>query len=182
MVAIQETRIPDAGSKDHEQTARNLGWNLAISGCGTGDGGGDSAGVAVGCRKHIGLGESCEDDLLPDVLKARFTTKHVGAVCKGGFHLCSGYLHTGIGIQSKRNLDWLQAAAGVISTLSGPWILAADFNCTPQQLEATGWLKLVGGTIISPNHPTCKNRVIDFFVVSSNLAGMAVGAGGWNSC
>ena len=54
--------------------------------------------------------------------------------------------------------------------------MAADFNRTAQQLEGTGWLKMVGGKIISPNHPTCKNRVIDFFVVSNNLVGMVVGA------
>ena len=32
------------------------------------------------------------------------------------------------------------------------------------------------GKTISPNHPTCKNLVIDFFVVSNSLAGMVVGA------
>ena len=35
---------------------------------------------------------------------------------------------------------------------------------------------MVGGEIIAPSHPTCKNRVIDFFVVSNSLAGMVVGA------
>jgi len=35
---------------------------------------------------------------------------------------------------------------------------------------------MVGGRIVAPNLPTCKNRVIDFFVVSNNLAGMVVGA------
>ena len=79
-----------------------------------------SSGVAVGRRKHIGLSESCEDDTLPKELKARFSVKHVGAICKGGFHLCSGYLHTAVGINHKLNLDWLQAAAGVLSTLKGP--------------------------------------------------------------
>ena len=54
--------------------------------------------------------------------------------------------------------------------------MAADFNSTPEQLESIGWLKMVGGKMISPNHPTCKNRVIDFFVVSNNLADMVVGA------
>ena len=78
---------------------------------------GESSGVAVGCKKHIGLSESCDDGILPKELKTRFTAKHVGAVCRGGFHLCSGYLHTTVGIQHKLNLDWLQAAAGVLSTL-----------------------------------------------------------------
>ena len=80
----------------------------------------------MGCRKHIGLSESCEDGKLPKELQARYSAKHVGAVCKGGFHLCSGYLHTAVGIDHKLNLDWLQAAAGVLSTLRGPWVLAAN--------------------------------------------------------
>ena len=98
-----------------------------------------------------------------------------GAIYMGGFHLCSGYLHTAVGIHHKLNLDWLQAAVGVLSTLKGPWILAADFNCSPQQLEETGWLKMVSGCIVGPLQPTCIDRVIDFFVVSNCMAGMVVG-------
>ena len=64
----------------------------------------------------------------------------------------------------------------MINTVKGPWVRAADFNCTPQQLEEIGWLELVNGRIVSPNHPTCKKRVIDFFVVSNCMAGMVVGA------
>ena len=124
----------------------------------------------MGCRKHIGLAESCEDGELPEELKARFTAKHVGAVCRGGFHFASGYLHTRVGIQHKSNLDWLQAAAGVLSTLKGPWVLAAGFNCTPQQLEDTGWLAMVGGKIVAPVLDTCHRRVIDFFVVSNSMS------------
>ena len=101
-IALQETRVPTEATKDHETSAFNSGWNVAVSGCGIGQGGGDSAGVAVGCRKHIGLSESCDDDLLPAELKSRFTVKHVGAICKGGFHLCSGYLTTAIGVTAQR--------------------------------------------------------------------------------
>ena len=64
----------------------------------------------------------------------------------------------------------------VLKTLNGPWILAADFNATPEQLTETGWLKLVGGVIIAPERTTCKKRTIDFFVVSQDLAGSVVGA------
>ena len=149
---------------------------MAISGCGFGEGGGESSGVAVGCRKHIELIECCSDDLLPKELNTRYTVKHVGAICRGGFHICSGYLHTAVGIHHKLNLDWLQAAVGALSMLKGPWVLAAGFNCTPQQLEETGWLKMVNGRIVAPHHPACKNRVIDFFLVSNSMAGMVVGA------
>ena len=81
-VALQETRIPEAGTKDHEHVARSAGWNMAISGCCYGQAGGESSGVAVGCRKHIGLSESCDDGMLPKELKARFSAKHVGPSAK----------------------------------------------------------------------------------------------------
>ena len=83
-IAIQETRVSEAATNDHEHTPLGLGWNMAISGCGCGDGGGDSSGVAVGCRKHIGLSESCENHLLPAELKTRFTVKHLGPYAKVG--------------------------------------------------------------------------------------------------
>ena len=79
VIALQETRIPEAGTKDHENVARNSGWNLTISACGYGQAGGESSGVAVGCRKHIGLSESYNEDMLPKELKAIYTVKHVGA-------------------------------------------------------------------------------------------------------
>ena len=85
-----------------------------ISPCNHGDGGGKSSLVAVVCRGHIGLAESFEDARLPDELKGRFTLKHVGAMCKGGFHLASGYLRCTVGIKHKSNLDYMQAVVGVL--------------------------------------------------------------------
>ena len=37
-------------------------------------------------------------------------------------------------------------------------------------------MRLVHGKIIAPHRPTCKKRVIDFFVVSNNMSEMVVGA------
>ena len=37
-IAIQETRVVDEATKDHENIARNAGWNMAVSGCGVGGG------------------------------------------------------------------------------------------------------------------------------------------------
>ena len=71
--------------------------------------------------------------------------------------------------------DWLQQATLVLKTLKGPWILAADFNATAEDLKETGWLKLIGGVIFAPEESTCNKRTIDFFVVSHDLAGAVVG-------
>lgn len=86
---------------------------------------------------------SCDEASLPRTLRGRFSVRHMGAMCKGGFHLPSGYLHSSRGIKHKKNLDWLQDASIVLKTLHGPWVLAAGFNATPEQLSETGWLKMV---------------------------------------
>ena len=175
-LAFQEAKVDKADVKDAENTARGKRWSAAVSPCLQGVGGGNSAGVAVACREHIGMSTSCEEVDLPKSLQGRFSVKHIGAMCKGGFHLASGYLHSSLGIKHKYNMDLLQDAGVVLKTLRGPWIFAADFNATPEQLTETGWLKMVGGVIFAPERVTCKNRTIDFFVVSQDLAGSVVGA------
>ena len=53
---------------------------------------------------------------------------------------------------------------------SGPWIMGADWNCTPAQLAKTGWLKMVKGQIFAPKVHTCNANVYDYFVVCGELA------------
>ena len=168
-VAAQETKVEEADVKEKEQAIKGKGWRAAISPCIRGSGGGKSSGVAVACRNHLGMAESFDDAEFPAVLKGRFSVKHIWAVCKGGIHFASGYLWCSIGLKHGKNQDYLQAVAGVLRTLRGPWIFAADFQNTPEELEATGWLKLVGGKIVAPTVPTCGKRVIDFFFVSQDL-------------
>ena len=93
---------------------------------------------------------------------------------QGGIHIASAYLHSSIGIKHKVNLDCLQAIAGVLSTLKGPWVMVADFQRTPAQLEATGWLRLAKGKVVAPMMATCLGRTIDFFVVSEDFGGATV--------
>ena len=87
---VQEARVEAASVADVESSTRNLGWKMSISACNYGSGGGTSAGVAVGCRSHIGLSDSCERHLFPRELMGRFDVEHVGAVCRGGIHAASG--------------------------------------------------------------------------------------------
>ena len=175
-VAVQEAKVEKEDKENKEAAAKGQGWRISINSCGYGEGGRKSAGVAVGCRKRIGMEESFADDDLPDELKGRFTVKHIGAVCKGGMHVASAYLQSSLGVKHKLNLDFLQAIAGVLATLKGPWVLAADFQCTPAQLEATGFLKMVRGRVVAPHVSTCMGRVIDYFVVAEDLGGATVSA------
>ena len=113
-------KVEQAEVKEKETTLEKAGWTTAIMKCNYGGGGGKSSGVAVAARSHIGVGEACADGDLPEVLQGRFTAKHIGMVCKGGVHVCSGYLHCNVGIQHVSNLDYMQAVAGVLGTLKGP--------------------------------------------------------------
>ena len=70
----------------------------------------------------------------------------------------------------------LQLVAGVLAATSGMCVIGGDFNCTPQELESTGWLKKVGGVIVAPSSPTNGVRAIDFCVVSAALRHMSRGA------
>ena len=67
--------------------------------------------------------------------------------------MCTCYLHSKVGVKAKVNLDLLHAMAAVIKQLGEVWILGGDFNCTPEELLSTGWLKLVGGRIAQAKSP-----------------------------
>ena len=82
----------------------------------------------------------------------------------------SGYLYSGIGVKAKANQSLLHRIAGVMRNVTGPWVMGADWNCTPEELLATGWPQLVGGTVVRPAGATCGERTLDFFVISNSIA------------
>ena len=46
---------------------------------------------------------------------------------------------------------------------------------TPQELSQTNWLRMVGGSFIAPDLPTCNQSVYDYFVVHKSIAHAVVG-------
>ena len=171
---VQEFREADpVAIQAKQRAAARAGWGLAVTPAVCTSKGGISAGVGIAARSAYGmtvheLGE------IPECAEGRIAACHVGAVCKGGFHILSVYLWHSEGL-SARNLDLLQTLAQVISRLRGPWLLAGDFNFTPQELVASGWLQLVRGRVSVPRAPTCGKKTLDFFVTSSSLAGLIAG-------
>ena len=96
--------------------------------------------------------------------------KRLGAMMKGGVHLGSIYLNVSIGPSAKKNLDLLHMVAAVLVVVGGPCKIGGEWNCSSEQLQATGWLQMVGGMIIAPDTTTCNNSTIYFSVVSKVLA------------
>ncbi len=165
---LQETRTRRGdNSRSAEDQARRLGWNLALEPCAVTDALLPSAGVAVAVKGHLGM---AEPPLLAwdSALSTRACAKWVGACCRGGLFVISGYLVSAKGM-AQCNLDILGGIARLLHGLPCPWVLAADFQNTPQQLRSTGWLDYVNGVIVAPTEPTCGDRVIDYFVVSRGL-------------
>ena len=60
------------------------------------------------------------------------------------------------------NTAILEQLATHVRTLRGPWVIGVDWNLEPETLRAAGWLDLVGGTVASPDLPTCNGKVYDF--------------------
>ena len=69
----------------------------------------------------------------------------------------SAYLHHSEGC-SKRNLDVLQETARLLKSLVGPWIMAGDFNMSPEELQASGFLDLLKGVIKTSGVATCGDK------------------------
>ena len=78
----------------------------------------------------------------------------VNAIYRGGIHMATAYLYDSVGLRHQRNLDLLQDLAGRLRDLKAPWIVAADWNATLDDLRASGWLSLTGG-----NHPAATTHL-----------------------
>ena len=155
-----------------EQAARRKKWNLAVEACHVTAVGGKSAGVAIATRCFIGMSSSKVVDESQKLHQpGHFGMKHVGALGRGGCHFGSVYFTSMVGqggITAKWNLDLLETIALTLFVLKGAWIIGGDWNSTPAELIATGWVKKVGGVVHTPSSETCNGKV--YFSSSSLLA------------
>ena len=123
---------------------------------------GKSAGTAVAARSHIGMASipsvDCTHHLHP---QGRFSCKKANAILKGGYHLGCIYQTDTVGALAKCNLDQLESVAYTLDGLKGPFVIGGDWNCTPAELKATGWLKRVNGVIVAPSAPTCNDSTYE---------------------
>lgn len=79
-----------------------------------------------------------------------------------------------------RNRAILEQAGLKAKSLQWPWMLAGDFNVTPDELEedAGDWLRKIGGVVVKSDSPTCRSasggRIIDYCVIDARMAGAVV--------
>ena len=78
------------------------------------------------------------------------------------------YLQDSVGVEA--NMDTLHELAALLKAIDGPWIVAGDFNLSPEALAESNWHRIVGGTIMAPKQATCNSSTYDYFVVKNSLA------------
>jgi len=74
----------------------------------------------------------------------------------------------GMGVSNRRRAIEIRTC---LSTLGIPWVIAADFNMTPQEITENGLQRILGGRIRTPAGAvyTCtagQKRLLDFWLVS----------------
>jgi hypothetical protein len=109
-------------------------------------------------------------------LSSRVVVAAFPGVVKGGIFVISVYLWTAQDITSVGNRAILEYLAEVLDALSGPWVIAADWQHEPDALIAAGVPAFLRGDVVAPRLSTCGAKVLDYFLVSSRLSHIVVGA------
>ena len=151
----------------------NNGWKAVFSpAVESTEGGEPSGGVAILVRASLmGLAEA------PEILEPTHRAIAAKVDFPGGRRtlLISTYFRHTIGLKDD-NLTLLEQIGAATSLWAGPSIVGGDFNTTPATLAASGVDISMRAKIFAPAHPmgTCRkptsNRVIDFFLVSNDIA------------
>ena len=147
VVFAQETRL--FGSDEVAGAAlgaKKHGWTASIGTASKSQAGRNSGGCAVLAAGGVGMSLG-SNELVEDQFRHRIQHAWVGCAARGGIHCISLYLKDSVGIAA--NLELLQMAAALVKSLDGPWIIAGDFNATPQALAAANWPRILGGTIVA---------------------------------
>ena len=105
---------------------------------------------------------------IKDGYEHRVLFSWTSAVLAGGLHIGSVWLRDSEGL-TEANMYILKEIAAVVQQLRGPWILAGDWNLTPEILASSNFLKMIGGTVVAPDCPTCNGSAYDYFVICRGL-------------
>ena len=81
----------------------------------------------------------------------RIAVVHVDVCVPHGFPLIWLYLFCGVGYDDQ-NAGMLARVALLLASLRVPWIIAADWQMTPAELQKTEWPRAVDGVICCSRH------------------------------
>ena len=171
---LQETRLLDCATVQAKRHAEAAGWTAvmapALPGGARGPG---TGGLAMLARSHLGIVEICPHDQPEQWQMRRW---HAASI--GGFRrplVCVNlYAVPSIG-PSGTNLQLLSEVGSFLTTLGhGWWIIAGDFNMSPEEIQTTGVIEALGAHLIAAPVPTVypafgKPRAIDHFIVGPDV-------------
>ena len=84
--------------------------------------------------------------------------------------VCNLYLESGVGPAAGVNPGILASLVMFIQELRIPWMILGDWNCAPQELASTVFLKAVKGKLVAPlEATTSQGSSIDYAVVCEAL-------------
>ena len=128
--------------------------------------GGIKGGTAVLSKRHLRVGsypKAARSEMADDIAPCIVHLKGVKVL------MVAAYLRPGLGLTGD-NLRRLQSLGAMVGATTHPWLIYADWNIVPEELEASHWLDLVHGTILQPRATTgtCLQgqvRMLDYLVV-----------------
>ncbi len=177
-VLNQEHHAREDALPDLEAMAKRGRWKMAATPATSGEGGRPSAGTAVFVPDHLGWGTPTGKswDFSPPGSRARVAAAWVHTSSPGGLLCISAYWWTSEGV-SQRNLRILRAALDLAASHGAPWIIGADFNAEPAELQeaAAAMMGRAGAVLMAPSTPTHypaegRARVLDYFIVDERIA------------
>ncbi len=185
VVLGQEHHLRGEGVAAASQWSRKRGWKSLWVEAEPGDGGGTRGGVAIFARDHLGLARPPWGD--EQVIPGRAAAAVLEAPGHRPLLIFSVYLRDGEGMSAANRA--IMAAVGTCVQRMGhgsedyesrasamPFMIGADFNNTPEDVVATGFLEEVGAQIFAPptRRGTCRTassgRTIDFFVLDEGIS------------
>ena len=165
MADDEETRIQKLGMRGihaHGQTGLDHQAAEPVPG----PTGGVKGGTAILAKRHLRVGSipaAARAELANDIAPCVVHLRGMKVL------MVSAYLRPGLGLAGE-NLRRLQALGALVGATRHPWIIHADWNLEPEELTASQWLVLVGGSIMMPADiaGTCLRgqvRKLDYLVV-----------------
>ena len=172
---IQEHHLSN-NLANEEAWSRKAGWKMKLSPARCTGEGGTEGGVGIATLPHFGLSSIHQHDKWLAGHRHRAAAMHFGGVLKGGIMVLSTYLQHSVGM-SPENWSTLLAIGETVRAMDRPFVIGGDFNMSPEELERSGWVQAIGGTIVRSGQWTCRYRKedtegneLDYFVVDSSLA------------
>ena len=167
VILVQETHLTNKGVADALAAMHKVGYEMLGGEAATSTRQGTNGGVALLSKKHLKVQamhhfteEGC------GYCAAKLRVKGVSLL------LLSLYLKNSTPIQCHPNAEIMGRLTALLKGHVGQWLVAGDFNVSPNELAATNIVSELGGQILCAGEPTTHGgSELDFVITSSAIAG-----------